>query len=126
MCVTSLQQQQCGEGAAQAAVTVLEGMYLQEHHDKHGDDQQGVQVLLVPLQPDPVDQLGHEPRRVEGRGGLEHDADLLALLVPAFERLHGNVEQKTLDLPVAQLAALDRVDEPMLSMVATRRRAVRA
>ena len=79
--VPGLQQEERGEHTAQAAVAVLEGVDFKKHNRKDGDDEQRMEPLQFLGLPEPSDKLGHQPRRVEGRGGLEDDGNLLAGVV---------------------------------------------
>ena len=44
-----------------------------------------VPELLLRRLAKPGDEFGHQPGRVEWRRGLEHDADLLAVLVERYD-----------------------------------------
>ena len=70
----------CGR-PAQSTIAVLEGVDLEEHHHPDADQQQGVQSPGAALVVEPGHQFGHEPRRVERGGGLEHHADLIAVRI---------------------------------------------
>jgi hypothetical protein len=52
-------------------------MDFEEHLGKDTDHQQGMKTLKFVGLCQPGDKLCHEPWRVEGRSGLEHNADLL-------------------------------------------------
>jgi hypothetical protein len=53
-------------------------MDLQEDHDEDTDGDEGMQLPLLGLV-EPVHQLAHQPRGIEGTRGLEDDANLVAV-----------------------------------------------
>ena len=79
--VSGLKKQQCRQHAGEPPIAVLERVNLQKHHDTHGDDQQRMQTGRLALLIHPGHQLRHQAGRVEGRCGLEHNADSRAGLV---------------------------------------------
>lgn len=80
------QQEQGRQDAREPAITVSEGMDLQEHHDEDRDDQHWVERLVAVSRPRSGDQLGHAPRGVERCRRGEHDAEACPRRLPAYIR----------------------------------------
>lgn len=79
MGVSGPQKQEGGQNAGEASVSILEGMDLEKDDDVDADHEQGMQVALSFTAHQPSGQFLHFPGGVEGRGGFENNADLLAV-----------------------------------------------
>ncbi len=79
--ISGLQQKKRGQHSAQTSVAVLERMDFKKDDREDADQEQGVELVVFSRLVKPIDQLGHQLRRIEGRGRLEDDADLSSLLI---------------------------------------------
>ena len=66
-------------------------MDREEHDRKHADRDEGMRVGVVERRVGPIDELVHQPRRLEGSRGLEDHANLLAVLVKRDDVVRGGL-----------------------------------
>ena len=102
--VPGFQQEERGEHTAQATVAVLKGVDFEKDDRKNGDDEQRMEPLQFLGLPEPSDKFGHQPGRVEGRGGLKDDSNLLAGVVECGDTVGQRLVLAA--MPVVLLAVL--------------------
>lgn len=78
MGVAGTEQHERGKHTGEAAITILKRMDGEEDDDEAADKQQRMQGALAVSLDEPGDERLHLARGIEGRGGLEDDADLFA------------------------------------------------
>ncbi len=102
--VAGSEQEQCRHCTREAAVAVLKGMDREEVDGEAGDDDDRVYGALLERGVRRRDELAHEARGIERRGGLEEDLDPTVRV----RRLNG-VGKLLVAAPVTFI--LDRVTE---------------
>ena len=79
MAVTGTEQHERGEHTGEAAIAILKRMDGEEDDDEAADEQKRMKRALAVGLDESSDEGLHLARGIEGRGGLEDDADLFAI-----------------------------------------------